>query len=72
MTGTVPTIIQPRLAKFGTNGVSIGIDNRCFVTMSHLKQVFQDKFDVNGVSIGIDSCCSVTMSHFKQDFVVTI
>ena len=40
MTGKTYTISQPRQAKFDTDGVSIGIDNICYVTMFNSKQDF--------------------------------
>ena len=40
MTGTTHTSIQPHQEKFYTYGVSISIDNRCYVTMSHPKKDF--------------------------------
>ena len=40
MTGTTHTSSQIRQAEFDTDRFSIGIDNRCYITMPYLKQDF--------------------------------
>ena len=40
MAGTTHTSSQPSQAKFDTGGVSIGVDNRCSITMSIFNQDF--------------------------------
>ena len=40
ITGATHTSSQPHQSKFDTNVVSIGIDNQCYITISHSKQDF--------------------------------
>ena len=41
MTSTTQNISNPFQDKFDTDGISIVIDNLCYVTMSHIKQDFE-------------------------------